>query len=76
MIALAYLVIHFCGLRDYTSVLNGTTGSLNVSWGTAAALGVTYVLSWLAFILLVPILLIAAALLVLWKRFCVGGSNT
>ncbi len=76
VIAAIYLVIHLCGLRDYTSVLNGTTGSLNLSWGTAAGLGVTYVFAWLAFILGVPILLLAAALLVLWKRLFGGESNT
>jgi hypothetical protein len=71
VIALFYLALHLAGLREFTSVLNGTMGSVNLGWGLSAFLGLTYIFAYLAFVLLVPILLLAAALLAVWKRiFC------
>ena len=69
LVCLIFAVAHFCGLREFTSVLNGTTGSTELDWQTAAALGVTYVLLYLAFVLGVPTMLLAATLLALWHRF-------
>jgi len=68
VIAGIFLVVHFCGLRDYTSVLSGTGGPAGMSWRTAAFFGVTYIVAWLGLVLLVPILLIAAALLVICRN--------
>jgi hypothetical protein len=68
VIALVFLVIHLAGLREYTSILNGTPGSVEMSWRTSALLGLTYIFAYLAFVLLAPILLLAAAILAVWKR--------
>jgi hypothetical protein len=68
VITLIYGVVSLAGLRQYTSILNGTPGSVEISRGLAAFLGLGYVCAFLAFVLLVPIFLIAAALLACWRR--------
>ena len=57
------------GLREYTSFLSGTSANLNMSWQTAATLGLIHLLLYVAFILFVPTSLIAAGLLALWNRW-------
>jgi hypothetical protein len=39
-----FAVIHLFGLREYTSVLNGTTGAVDMNPDDAALLGIIYVL--------------------------------
>ncbi|HXP59889.1 MAG TPA: hypothetical protein VN829_05310 [Dongiaceae bacterium] len=57
------------GLREYTTFLSGTSANLNLSWQTAATLGLIHLLLYVGFILLVPIFLIAAGLLAAWNRW-------
>jgi hypothetical protein len=66
-IAVLYAVFRLLGLQEYTSFLSGTSANLQVSWQTAALLGCAHLLLYVAFILLVPISLIAAALLLAWQ---------
>ena len=68
LIGLAFAVVHACGLREYTSVLNGTTGSMNLGWETSVLLGIIYILFYLAFILVAPMLILAAAILAIARR--------
>ena len=68
VVALIYAIVNLAGLRDYTSILNGTPGSADVSRGLAAFLGLGYVCAYLAFVLLVPIFLMAAAMLAGWRK--------
>lgn len=68
MLAVLFLVVHLAGLRNFTSVLNGTIGSTSLDWNTAAFLGTGYVLVYLAFVLGVPILLLAALILKVWQK--------
>lgn len=74
LICIVFALAQLLGLRDFTSMLNGTTGSVAMSWEKAAFLGIVYVALYLAFILLVPIFLIAAGLLVAWRR-CVSQKS-
>ena len=76
LICLVFALAHVLGLREYTSVLNGTTGSVDVAWQTSTLLGVTYIFFYLAFVLLVPTLLIAAALLVLARKLLQTRSQS
>lgn len=69
LLLLAFGVAHLLGLRAYTSVLSGTTGSLNTDPETAALLGVLYVLIYLGAVILVPTFCLAAGLLALWEKF-------
>ena len=69
IIAVLFGVSEAAGLREYTTFLSGTSANLSVSWQTAATLGLIHLLLYVAFVLLVPVFLITAALLVGWNRF-------
>jgi len=69
MFAVLFLVVNLAGMREYTSVLNGTIGSTTLSWQTASFLGAAYVFVYLAFVLGVPILVFAALILKLCQIF-------
>ena len=66
--AAMFLLAHAAGLREFTSILNGTSGSTAISWNTAAFLGVVYVLLYLGFVLIAPTLILAAILLRIGRR--------
>ena len=68
VISAVYLAVDLAGLRDYTSVLNGTVGSAAAGWKTSAVFGLTYLVIYMAFVLLVPILILAAGILALGAR--------
>ena len=68
LLALLYGVSELLGLREYTTFLSGTSANLNVSWQTAAILGLIHLLLYVGFILLVPVFLIAAGLLTAYGR--------
>jgi hypothetical protein len=67
IIGLLFFAAHACGLRPFTSVLSGTTASLPAGWQMSAFLGFTYIVLYLGLVLLVPVLLLAAALLAIWR---------
>ena len=69
IITLVFGISELAGLREYTTFLSGTSANLNVSWQTAATLGLVHLLLYVAFILLVPISLITAALLVVFNKW-------
>ncbi len=52
---------HWAGLREHTTFLSGTLADPSMRWEWAAFLGCTYLALYFAFVLLVPILLLAAA---------------
>ena len=69
IIAACYGLSELAGLREYTTFLSGTSANLNVSWQTAATLGLIHLLLYVAFILLVPVSLITAGLLFAWNHW-------
>jgi hypothetical protein len=69
VITIAFVILELAGLREYTCILNGTMGSVELGWKVSALLGVVYVMVYLAFVLLVPPLLSAALLLVFWNKY-------
>ena len=74
-ISVMFLVVHLAGLREFTSVLNGTIGSVAAGWKLSSFLALIYIFLYLAFVILVPVLVLAAALLALWQRFCQRRKN-
>jgi hypothetical protein len=68
VISVVFLAVHLAGLRDYTSVLNGTVGSAAAGWRTSAFFGVGYLVIYMAFVLLVPVLILAACILTVCIR--------
>ena len=69
-----YIIVNLAGMREFTSVLNGTIGSTSLNWQTAAFLGAAYVFVYLAFILGAPILVLAALILKLGKKLLAKGT--
>jgi len=69
LIAMLFCASELLGLREYTTFLSGTSGNVNLSWNTTSLLGLIHLLLYVAFILLVPILLITAGLLAAWNRW-------
>jgi hypothetical protein len=67
IIAVAFGVAHALGLRPYTAVLSGTAPP-GASGGAAIALGLAYVALYFAFVIVAPILLIAAGVMRLVTR--------
>lgn len=63
-----FIIAHLAGLRNFTSVLNGTIGSTSLDWKTAAFLGVAYVIIYLGAVLVAPIFILGALILKLWQR--------
>jgi len=68
VIAGAFLAVHLAGLRDYTSVLNGTIGPA-ADWRTSSFLGIAYLVIYLAFVIVAPVLVLAAGILTVWQRW-------
>jgi hypothetical protein len=60
---------------EYTTILNGTVASVELGRGMCAFLGLAYVFAHLGFVLLVPILLLAAAVLAVWQRVLRGRES-
>jgi len=69
VISLLFLALHLAGFREFTGVLNGTIGSLALGWNLSAFLAVIYIVLYLAFVVLVPILILAAGILAIGQRF-------
>jgi hypothetical protein len=67
-ISVLFLLVHLAGFREFTGILNGTIGSLTLGWGLSTVLAVFYIVLYLAFVILVPVLLLAAAILMVWQR--------
>jgi hypothetical protein len=63
-----FLLVHLAGFREFTSILNGTIGSLDLGWNLSAFLAVFYIMLYLAFVIVVPVLVLAAVILMVWQR--------
>ncbi len=63
VIIFAFLLAHLCGLREFTSVLNGTVGSVAVGWRLSMFFGLIYLVLYMAVVVLVPIMILAAIIL-------------
>ena len=62
-----FMLVHLAGFREFTGILNGTIGSLALGWNLSAFLAVVYILLYLAFVILVPVLVLAAVILSVWQ---------
>jgi hypothetical protein len=67
ILALAFGACSLAGLREDTTFLSGTPNG--GSWPATVGRGVLYLYAYFGFVLLAPILCLAAALLGLWRRF-------
>jgi hypothetical protein len=63
-----FLLAHFAGLREYTTFLTGTTVNPEASRMVSALYGTTYLVLYMGFVVVAPILALAGGLLVIWER--------
>jgi hypothetical protein len=63
-----FLLVQLAGFREYTTFLSGTAASPEVGFRLSAFYGMTYIALYLGTVVFAPILVLAAALLVLWER--------
>lgn len=74
-ISVMFFLLHLAGLREFTSILNGTMGSLVLGWKLSAFLAVIYIVAYLAFVVLVPVLILAALLLLIRQWWSGSGLS-
>lgn len=67
-----FVIAHLFGLREYTTFISGTTESVSTGIQTSAFLGTAYIVLYLGCVVVAPILILAAALLMLWQTFVTG----
>ena len=75
LISAMFLITEAAGLRDFASVLNGTVGSMTLGWEGSIILAVIYVVAYLAFVVLMPILLLAALIQWGWRRILTSSAG-
>lgn len=71
LLSVMFGLAHLAGLREFTTMLNGTMANVEVGWRMSVFLGTVYILAYLGFVLLVPTLLLAAVFLKIAE--CVWG---
>ncbi len=67
-LVLLFGAAHLAGLRESTTFLTGTAAASGASLQSSAYAGGLYILLYLGFVVLAPILALAAALLYFWER--------
>jgi hypothetical protein len=68
VIALLFGIFQAAGGRECTSVLCGTRPEIAGSFQLAALTGVAYIISYILFTVVAPVLAIAAGILAIWHR--------
>jgi hypothetical protein len=69
LVVLFFAVCELGGMRDHTTFLSGTPTEAGGGGSTPVVLGIIYLAAYLAFVLLAPVLLLAAAMLALLQRW-------
>lgn len=64
-----FLLVHLAGLREYTAFLSGTPVAAATGMKTSAVYGMVYILFYLGFVVVAPILVLAAGILAAWQKF-------
>jgi hypothetical protein len=67
-LAVLFLVAHLAGLREYTAFLSGTPATAGVGMRLSAFYGLVYIALYLGFVVVAPILLMAAGILALGQK--------
>jgi hypothetical protein len=68
LIAAVFAIVHFAGWREHTTFLSGTPAATTGNAYQTALLGTIYIATYLSFVLLCPILILASGLLWVWKK--------
>ena len=68
LIVIVFAICHAAGLREHTTFLSGTPAAAEGSTDRSVFLGMIYIAVYLAFVLITPILALAAVFLGLWQN--------
>lgn len=68
-VAVLFAICHLAGLREHTTFLSGTAATAQTGAQVSVVWGLIYIVAYLGFVVLVPILVLAASLLAGWTRF-------
>lgn len=63
LLAIFFGAVHVAGWREHTTFLSGTSASTDTSANTSVILGLVYMAAYFGFVLLAPILILAAGIL-------------
>lgn len=63
LLAIFFGAVHVAGWREHTTFLSGTAASTDTSVNTSVVLGLVYMAAYFGFVLLTPILILAAGIL-------------
>ena len=72
LLVLVFALCEVAGLREYATFLSGT--QQGGQWSSSVLGGVAYLFAYYGFVLVAPILLIAAGLLAGWRRLAGKGT--
>ena len=68
LIVVLFGIAHAFGLREFTTIISGTMASPALGPGVCALLGMSYLALYFGAVVLVPVLLIAAGILLAWEK--------
>ena len=68
LILMLFAIAHLAGLREFTTIISGTLAEPSLGVEMCALLGFGYMALYFGAVVLVPILVIAAGLLFVWKK--------
>ena len=75
LITLTFCICHVLGWRAHTTFLTGTPSEAGTDLITSAMLGTAYMAAYFGFVLLAPVLLLAAAILLAWQHLTAPGRR-
>jgi hypothetical protein len=67
-LALFFLIVEVAGLREYSTFLSGTVPFPGVNMKLASFYGMLYLACYVGFVVVAPILLLAAGMLTVWGK--------
>ena len=69
ILALFFGICEIAGLREHTTFISGTPTEAGSNVNASSILGVVYLAAYFGFVLMTPILVIAAVLLAMWQKW-------
>jgi len=68
LLAVIFAFCELAGWREHTTFISGTVVSADAGINSSVTFGLIYMLAYFGFVLVAPILLLAAGILSLWQR--------
>src|SRR5690349_6318389 len=69
LLAIIFAACELAGWREHTTFISDTATSAEAGVNSSVTFGLIYMLAYFGFVLIAPILVLAAGILFLWQRF-------